>query len=89
MNCRIISVSRVGAALLMAAGLALAAAPTAVADGDSEFDEQEFLAMTVDHHFGGVHMAEMCVAKATRADLKGLCAKIKDTQSQEIATMRG
>ncbi|WP_078585148.1 DUF305 domain-containing protein [Streptomyces anulatus] len=88
MNRRIISVSRVGAAVLMAAGLALAAAPAAVAGGDSEFNEKEFLAMTVDHHFGGVHMAEMCVDKATRADLKGLCVEIKDTQSQEITTMR-
>jgi uncharacterized protein (DUF305 family) len=44
--------------------------------------------MTVDHHFGGVRMAELCVDKATRADLKGLCAKIEDTRSEEIATMR-
>lgn len=88
MNRRIISASRVGAAVLMAVGLALAAAPAAVADDDSEFSEKELLTMTVDHHFGGVRMAELCVDKATRADLKGLCSKIKDMQSEEIATMR-
>ncbi|MGC5411180.1 DUF305 domain-containing protein, partial [Streptomyces sp. DT225] len=55
---------------------------------DSEFSDKEFLTMTVDHHFGGVRMAELCVDKATRADLKGLCSKIKDTQAEEIATMR-
>ena len=88
MNRRIISASRMGAAALITAGLALAAAPAAVADGDSGFNEKEFLAMTVDHHFGGVHMAEMCVHKTTRADLKGLCSEIKHTQSKEIATMR-
>ncbi|MBC9723880.1 DUF305 domain-containing protein [Streptomyces sp. TRM68367] len=88
MNRRIISASRVGAAALMTVGLALAAAPAAVADDDSEFNEKEFLAMTVDHHFGGVRMAELCVQKATRAHLKGLCSEIKDTQSEEIATMR-
>ncbi|MEU0171417.1 DUF305 domain-containing protein [Streptomyces iakyrus] len=87
MNRRI-SVKRVWATALMAAGLAVAAAPAAVAGGDSEFNDKEFLTMTVDHHFGGVRMAELCVDKATRADLKGLCAKIDKDQTEQIATMR-
>lgn len=80
--------SRVCAATLMAADFALAGAPAAVANGDSAFNDKDFLTMTVDHHFGGVRMAELCVDKAKRADLKGLCGKIEQTQSEEITTMR-
>ncbi|MEU0108454.1 DUF305 domain-containing protein [Streptomyces sp. NPDC006251] len=79
---------RMCAATLMAVGLALVGAPAAVADGGTAFNEKEFLASAVDHHFGGVHMAQMCVDKATRADLRGLCERIKDTQSQDITRMR-
>ncbi|MFP8958969.1 DUF305 domain-containing protein [Streptomyces nanhaiensis] len=87
MNRRI-PVGRACAATLMVAGLALAGAPAAVADGSGEFDEKEFLTMTVDHHFGGVRVAELCVDKATRADLKGLCGKIEREQSEQVGTMR-
>ncbi|MBC9725006.1 DUF305 domain-containing protein [Streptomyces sp. TRM68367] len=83
-----IPLGRLCAATLMAAGLALVGAPAAVADGDTGFSEKEFLSSAVDHHFGGVHMAEMCVDKATRADLRGLCGRIKDTQSEDITRMR-
>lgn len=75
-------------AALMAAGLAVVGAPAAVAADDSEFSDKEFLTMTVDHHFGGVRMAELCVDKATRADLKGMCEKVKRTQAAEITKMR-
>ncbi|MFI9585940.1 DUF305 domain-containing protein [Streptomyces sp. NPDC052236] len=87
MNPRI-PLGRVGAAALTAAGLALAGAPTAAADSDTAFNEKEFLASTVDHHFAAVHMAKMCVDKTTRADLRGLCGRIKDAQSQEITQLR-
>ncbi|MET9955385.1 DUF305 domain-containing protein [Streptomyces sp. NPDC006339] len=87
MNRRI-AASRVCATALMAASLAAVSAPAALANESTEFNEEEFLTMTVDHHFGGVRMAELCVDKATRADLKGLCGKIKEAQSEEIATMR-
>ncbi|MET9833526.1 DUF305 domain-containing protein [Streptomyces sp. NPDC006385] len=87
MNCRI-PIARACVASLMAAGLAVVGAPTAVADGDTTFKEKEFLTSAVDHLFGGVHMAQMCVDKATRADLRGLCGRIKDTQSEDITRMR-
>lgn len=87
MNRRI-PLARVCVATLMAAGLAVGGAPAAVADGGTAFDEKEFLSVAVDHHFGGVHMAKMCVDKATRADLRGLCGRIKNTQSEDITRMR-
>ncbi|MFF4550718.1 DUF305 domain-containing protein [Streptomyces sp. NPDC001435] len=80
--------SRVCAVTLMAAGFALAIAPAAVADGNSAFNEKEFLTQTITHQFGGVRMAELCADKATRADLKGVCGKIKQTQSEEITAIR-
>ncbi|MCX5302779.1 DUF305 domain-containing protein [Streptomyces sp. NBC_00160] len=85
---RLIPARHVCAATVLAAGLALAGVPAAVAAGESEFNEKEFMTMTVDHHFGGVRVAQTCVDKATRADLKGLCQKIEDAQSEEISKLR-
>lgn len=78
-------------ALVAAVSFTLAGA--AVADGpapkkkQSKF-EHEFLTMTIDHHFAGVKMGEICVERNTDPRLDPVCSDIIEMQSQEIDEMR-
>jgi uncharacterized protein (DUF305 family) len=84
----------VSAAAIAAAVSFFTLAGAAVADGpapkkkQSKF-EQEFLTMTIDHHFAGVKMGEICVERNTDPDLDPVCSDIIEMQSQEIDEMRG
>ena len=86
---------RLAASAALAAGLAtFALAATAVADGPAPDErrakfEREFLMMTIDHHFAGVKMGEICVERNTDPRLDRVCSDIVRTQSQEIDEMRG
>ena len=44
---------------------------------------------SIDHHAMGVQMSQLCVQKAVNADLKDLCGRIAQDQSNEIAQLRG
>jgi uncharacterized protein (DUF305 family) len=78
-----------------AAAMLLALAPgSAVGSGpasepDKAAFEQAFLTNTIDHHFMGVEMAELCVVKAEHPKLPDVCQDIVDNQSAEIEEMRG
>jgi uncharacterized protein (DUF305 family) len=71
---------------------ALVSAPFAAApapERDQRRFEINFLESMIDHHFGGVKMAELCAGRTVHAELQAMCDQIKAMQSQEIATMRG
>lgn len=50
--------------------------------------EIKFMTGMIDHHAMAVMMSDMCLKKATHADLLSLCESINTTQSQEIETMQ-
>lgn len=80
------------AALAAVASLSLAAAAPAAGPAPNQRHakfEQRFLTMTIDHHFAGVKMGEICVEKNTDSRLDEACADIIEAQSQEIEEMRG
>ncbi|MGV3615141.1 MAG: DUF305 domain-containing protein [Fimbriimonas sp.] len=47
----------------------------------------EYIDAIVPHHEMALHMAEMEVAKGTRADVKALATRIRDAQTAEIAML--
>ncbi|MFK0153756.1 DUF305 domain-containing protein [Streptomyces sp. NPDC090493] len=47
-----------------------------------------YLQLMTDHHKGGIHMAEGCVAKCTVAVEKSLAQGMVDAQQSELATMK-
>ena len=51
--------------------------------------EIRYMKFTIDHHAMGVQMAQMCQEKAVSGDLKDLCARIEEVQSQEIVQLQG
>ena len=51
--------------------------------------EKPFLTNTVDHHFMGVEMGNLCVSKGRSRKLRDVCSDIFANQSQEIEEMRG
>lgn len=50
--------------------------------------EIEFMKETIDHHFAGVKMAELCLEKGTSKKLRGVCSDIAVGQSEEIEVMQ-
>lgn len=48
----------------------------------------EYIDAIVPHHEMALHMAEMEIAKGTRADVKALATRIRDAQTAEIATLK-
>lgn len=50
--------------------------------------EVNFLTSMIDHHFGGVKLAELCAGRTIHAELQQLCDSVKSTQTAEIATMQ-
>jgi uncharacterized protein (DUF305 family) len=74
----------VAAALSPTAALASGPAP----DGPKAAFEQAFLTHTIDHHFMGVEMGELCVTKGRHPKLRDVCQDIIENQSAEIEEMR-
>jgi uncharacterized protein (DUF305 family) len=50
--------------------------------------EVRFMTMMIDHHAMAVEMSRMCLDKATRSELRGLCGRMMSAQAAEIETMR-
>jgi uncharacterized protein (DUF305 family) len=50
--------------------------------------EVRFMTMMIDHHAMAVEMNRMCLDKATRGELRGLCGQMMSAQATEIETMR-
>lgn len=76
------------AVLLLALSATAVASGPAPKKGQAKF-EQEFLTMTIDHHFAGVKMGEICVEKNVDPRLDEVCSDIIANQSAEIEEMRG
>jgi uncharacterized protein (DUF305 family) len=78
------------AAVLSAVLLAPAAGAAAPAsDPEAASFEVEFLTGMIDHHQMALHMSELCLQKAERAEVLDLCGTIQSTQGAEIAEMQG
>jgi uncharacterized protein (DUF305 family) len=73
-------------AIAALAGPALTDQP-APRKGQQRF-EVRFLTETVDHHFAGVRMGELCVETATVDRLRDVCSEIVTGQSEEIQELR-
>lgn len=71
--------------IFVTTGFAAGPAP----ERDQRRFEIEFLTMMIDHHFGGVKLAELCEAKATHAELKSMCTHVRTAQTAEISKMQG
>lgn len=78
-------VALVGAGLTVAPAGAEEPAP----DRSTARFEVDFLTNMIDHHAMAVQMADMCVDKAVRPELEGMCESIKTSQSQQIEMMQG
>lgn len=81
-------------ALAPVAGVAVAAAPAAVADAPASSEQAErfevdFLTGMIDHHHMAVMMSQMCLEKAVHDELIATCEDIIATQTAEIETMQG
>jgi uncharacterized protein (DUF305 family) len=50
--------------------------------------EENFLTAMIDHHFGGVKMAELCTGRTLHPELQKLCDEIKAAQTAEITKMQ-
>ena len=50
--------------------------------------ETAFMQETIDHHFSGVEMAELCLDKATSQKLRRVCSDIATGQAKEIRVLR-
>jgi uncharacterized protein (DUF305 family) len=76
--------------VLAVAAATFAAAP-AYAHGPKQSQvtfEVEFLQETIDHHFAGVKMGELCLDKATSNKLRDVCSDIAVGQAAEIRVMQ-
>lgn len=69
---------------LFAIGAAPAVASEPAPDRSTARFEIDFMQDMIDHHAMAVMMAQMCLDKAVRAELRSLCESIKTSQSQEI-----
>lgn len=72
----------------------LSLSTSALAEGpaperDQRRFEINFLTEMIDHHFGGVKLAELCEGRTVHAELQELCDQVKEAQSEEIVTMQG
>ena len=50
--------------------------------------EIDFMEDMIDHHAMAVQMATLCEPRAVHDELRNLCTQIRQSQSQEIATMQ-
>lgn len=75
------------AAFLAFTSIGFAAGPAP--EHDQRRFEIDFMKTMIDHHFGGVKMAELCAGRTIHAELKTMCDQIKAAQTEEIAKMRG
>jgi len=73
-------------ALFAFASSALASGPAP--ERDERRFEVDFLTSMIDHHFGGVKLAELCAGRTIHADLQQLCDNVKSAQSAEITKMQ-
>ena len=67
--------------------------PSAPAYGHAPTEAQkafeiEFMQETIDHHFSGVEMAELCLDKATSKKLRRVCSDIATGQAEEIRLLQ-
>jgi uncharacterized protein (DUF305 family) len=76
------------AALAIWAGPATAIASAPASDPATARYEIHFMEEMIDHHTMAVHMGEMCLEKATHAELLTTCQQIVTTQTQEIEVMQ-
>jgi hypothetical protein len=75
------------ASLLLAfSSLAYAAAPAP--DRSTAGFEIDFMEDMIDHHAMAVEMATMCEGKAIHEELRALCTRIREAQTQEIADLQ-
>lgn len=51
--------------------------------------EIEYMQFTINHHMGGVALASLCLERATRTELRQLCATARSDQLREIGILRG
>jgi uncharacterized protein (DUF305 family) len=73
-------------ALCTFAASALASGPAP--ERDQRRFEVSFLTSMIDHHFGGVKLAELCAGRTIHAQLEQLCEDVKSAQSAEITKMQ-
>ena len=82
----------VGAAACVAS-FVVAASPAhagmAAVDPDVARAEQDYMAFTIDHHAGGVEMAELGLEKTENPTLIDLSTTIRATQAREIEELQG
>jgi len=71
--------------VLVTVGLADDPAPAR----DARRFEINFLTSMIDHHFGGVELAKLCVSRAIHPELQKLCGDVSTAQMAEIAKMQG
>jgi uncharacterized protein (DUF305 family) len=74
--------------LMLTASVSATANEPAPTQAQAQY-EIRFMTDMIDHHWMAVHMAMMCLEKAVHPELLEMCAQIRDTQQQEIATMQG
>jgi uncharacterized protein (DUF305 family) len=84
--CRWLAVVAIALAAWATTPAATAAAPAP--DRATAQYEIRFMEEMIDHHAMAVHMGEMCLDKATHAELLATCQDIVTAQTQEIATMQ-
>ena len=76
---------------LVAMGATFAASAPAYGHAPSQEQaafETEFMQETIDHHFSGVKMAELCLDKTSSKRLRRVCSDIATGQAEEIRTMQ-
>ena len=50
--------------------------------------EVDYMTFTIDHHLGGVVMAQLCIERAVHEELRALCEESLASQSQQIEMLR-
>ena len=69
-------------------GMQTADAMQALRDADGAEAEQQFISMMIDHHRGGIHMAEDAARRAEDPKLRDLAGRIAKVQASEIAELQ-
>ena len=80
-------------AVLAPCATLLAAAPaasggTVALDPEAAQYEPQYMRFTADHHAMGVEMADICLGNAQSDTLEGVCGSIRESQSEQIATLQ-
>lgn len=50
--------------------------------------EIQYMTLAMNHHMGGVAMAQLCVHKATHHELRSLCQRSVETQTDQVHTLQ-